>query len=184
MRLWLDAEFNGFQGKLISMALVAEDGREWYESLGCLAPTAWVSAHVMPVINKRSCTRAEMQRRLACFLRRYDHIHVIADWPEDFVHFLELLIVAPGVCNTTPPLLMEICSGLTPASSKMDNDNAISVLLNERELARMLSVSVSLVQKWRVRGEGPVPIRIGRNVRYSQATVAKFIDECAKRVAA
>jgi predicted DNA-binding transcriptional regulator AlpA len=58
----------------------------------------------------------------------------------------------------------------------------IRTLINERDLARVLGVSVSLVQKWRGRGEGPTPIRIGRSIRYSEATVATFIDECAQRV--
>ena len=30
MKLWIDTEFNEYRGALISMALVAEDGREWY----------------------------------------------------------------------------------------------------------------------------------------------------------
>jgi len=29
--LFLDAEFNGFEGALISLGLVCADGREWYE---------------------------------------------------------------------------------------------------------------------------------------------------------
>ena len=30
MKLWIDTEFNEYKGALISLALVAEDGREWY----------------------------------------------------------------------------------------------------------------------------------------------------------
>lgn len=60
----------------------------------------------------------------------------------------------------------------------------IQTLMNERDLAHVLGVSVSLVQKWRARGEGPAPIRIGRNIRYSKATVANFIDKCAMRAIA
>lgn len=33
MRIYVDCEFNGFGGELMSMALVAEDGREWYNVL-------------------------------------------------------------------------------------------------------------------------------------------------------
>ena len=31
MNIYIDCEFNGFGGKLISMALCADDGREFYE---------------------------------------------------------------------------------------------------------------------------------------------------------
>ena len=31
MDIFLDAEFNGFGGRLISNGLVCADGREWYE---------------------------------------------------------------------------------------------------------------------------------------------------------
>lgn len=29
MKLWIDCEFNGFGGELISMALIDEEGRHW-----------------------------------------------------------------------------------------------------------------------------------------------------------
>lgn len=43
MRFFIDCEFNEFRGELISMALVAEDGREFYEVLPCPNPGAWVA---------------------------------------------------------------------------------------------------------------------------------------------
>lgn len=42
MRLYLDTEFNGFGGSLISAALVSTGGHEWYEVLPCSHPNAWV----------------------------------------------------------------------------------------------------------------------------------------------
>ena len=39
MRLWIDTEYNGFKGALISMALIDEEGREWYEVLKCRSPS-------------------------------------------------------------------------------------------------------------------------------------------------
>jgi len=38
MRIYIDTEFNEFQGALISMALVAADGEEFYEVLACENP--------------------------------------------------------------------------------------------------------------------------------------------------
>lgn len=52
MNLYIDCEFNGFGGQLISMALVAEDGTEFYEVVPLLEEvTPWVAEHVMPVLN-------------------------------------------------------------------------------------------------------------------------------------
>ena len=53
MRLWIDTEYNGFRGALISMALVDEEGREWYEVLKCRSPSPWVAKHVMPKLHKQ-----------------------------------------------------------------------------------------------------------------------------------
>ena len=55
MRYFLDVEFNGFGGPLISLALVPEDpdAAPFYEALPCPKPDVWVAAHVLPV-----CTNA------------------------------------------------------------------------------------------------------------------------------
>jgi hypothetical protein len=107
-RIWIDTEFNEFQGPLISMALVAEDGFEFYESIGCDDPGPWVAQHVMPVIGKDPIDRMQLSHRLSAFLQRYDAVCLIADWPEDLAHFCDALIVGPGRRVSTPPLTMEI----------------------------------------------------------------------------
>jgi hypothetical protein len=47
VRFWIDTEFNEYHGALISLALVAEDGREWYGVRYCDDPGWWVREHVM-----------------------------------------------------------------------------------------------------------------------------------------
>jgi hypothetical protein len=54
MNIYIDCEYNGFNGSLISMALVTMDGQEFYEVLPCDCPDEWVAANVMPVLNKAS----------------------------------------------------------------------------------------------------------------------------------
>ena len=109
MRLFLDCEFNGFKGELISMALVAEDGREWYEVIPCRNPCEWVAENVMPILDKSPLRNvALMSKSLARFLKQFDSIHIVADWPEDIQHFCSVLIVGPGKRINTPPLSMEI----------------------------------------------------------------------------
>jgi hypothetical protein len=92
-RLYIDCEFNGFGGELISMALVDDDGREWYAVLP--EPSVWnewVYDHVFPVINAISPTivatsRDEFRVSLQAFLSRYDNPIIVADWYTDLVHF-------------------------------------------------------------------------------------------------
>lgn len=108
MKIWIDCEFNEFKGELISLALVDENGREFYESLGCDNPGAWVAQHVMPIIGKEPVDKSIFQMRLAIYLAAYDAVHVIADWPEDIAHFCESLITGPGYRLDTPPLTMEV----------------------------------------------------------------------------
>ena len=108
MRLFLDCEFNEFRGALISMALVDENGREWYEVVPCDNPGSWVSDHVMPILGRGPISVPLMQASLSAWLALYDSIHVVADWPEDISHFCNALITGPGMRLNTPPLTMEV----------------------------------------------------------------------------
>jgi predicted DNA-binding transcriptional regulator AlpA len=47
-------------------------------------------------------------------------------------------------------------------------------LLNERDAAALLGVSVRSLQAWRQRGEGPVYVKLGRLVRYRPADLDAF----------
>ena len=105
MRMWIDTEFNEYKGALISMALVAEDGREWYEALSCENPGPWVAEHVMPIINKKPLRgSAELAESLQAFLMQFQSVQIVADWPEDISHFCNALIVGPGQRIDTPAL--------------------------------------------------------------------------------
>jgi predicted DNA-binding transcriptional regulator AlpA len=47
--------------------------------------------------------------------------------------------------------------------------------LTERDVARLLSVTVSCVRAWRLRGGGPSFLRMGRAVRYRIEDVDRFM---------
>lgn len=98
MRYFLDAEYNGFGGELISLALVPEDERQaaFYEALPCLQPTAWVAEHVLPVLGTAPIGLAEMAHRFAEYLTDDPAPLLVADWPEDIAHAARLLVVGPG----------------------------------------------------------------------------------------
>ncbi len=91
-RLFLDTEFNGFGGELISMALVSDDGREWYQVRKMVtAPGEWVSINVIPKLDKLPLESHEFRASFATFIGQFDGCEVIADWPADFEHFCFLL---------------------------------------------------------------------------------------------
>lgn len=50
------------------------------------------------------------------------------------------------------------------------------VLLNEKQVAQKLGVSVALVRKLRRQRTGPAFVRIGRLIRYKD--LASYIDGC------
>lgn len=108
MNLFLDCEFNGFGGELISMALVDERGHYFYEVLDCAEPVPWVEKNVLPYLNKSQVAFGDFQKILRQFLHGYHHIHIIADWPEDLMHFTRCLILSAGKSMLTPPLTMQL----------------------------------------------------------------------------
>ena len=50
------------------------------------------------------------------------------------------------------------------------------VLLPEREAAQFLSVGSKCLQAWRVKGGGPVFLKVGRLVRYTQADLEEWLE--------
>lgn len=108
MKIYIDCEFNDYRGELISMALIDETGREWYEVLRCDDPSDWVYKNVMPLLDKAPIRLWAFQNELERWLEDYDSIHIVADWPEDLQHFCWALITGPGERIDTPPLTMEV----------------------------------------------------------------------------
>lgn len=132
MRIWIDTEFNGFEGELISIALVDEAGRFFYRYMPCRAPSEWVARNVLPVLGKYRLVPAatepalmhpsnfwslhRVQFALQQWLNGYDQVHIVADWPEDIAHFCRALITGPGRRLETPPLTMEVRRDLDAVS--------------------------------------------------------------------
>lgn len=113
-RYYLDTEFNGMGGDLISMALVEEGNtRLLYLATDCLNPVPWVLENVLPVINTREVRpirvkpdqfASEIQR----FLARDSDPVIIADWPDDIKYFCQCLIVGPGQMIDIPAISFEV----------------------------------------------------------------------------
>lgn len=130
--LFIDCEFNGFGGALISMALAASDGHNWYGILPLPAVLdPWVAQHVIPVLDTRSAdiiasTPAQFRSSLYAYLGRYDNPTIIADWPSDLVHFhLQLLgeshaLTFPYPCATVLDLSLD-ARGKIPHNALSDS---------------------------------------------------------------
>ncbi len=111
MRYYLDTEYNGFGGTLLSLALVPEDGsEEFYVTLahdGLLDP--WVERHVVPFLDMvpEALKSPRLPRRaaaesLAAWLAHDPDPEVVADWPEDLAQFAMLFVTGPGQMLTVP----------------------------------------------------------------------------------
>lgn len=98
MKLFLDCEFTNHNADLISMALVSEEGDEFYEVVPFrhLMCHPWVIDNVIPILRKEEISYERFQTKLRQFLNRFDEVEVIADWPEDFYHFSRSLLSGPG----------------------------------------------------------------------------------------
>ena len=121
-KLYLDTEFNEFGGELISLALVSETVREFYEVLHCANPGAWVAEHVMPFLEKDPVPFEILQSKLQAFLHQFNSITIIADWPDDIKYFCETLIVSPGVAINHPPITFILDRELSSADSRLPHN--------------------------------------------------------------
>ncbi len=110
MRYFLDAEFNGFGGELISLALVPEDetAAPFYEALPCAKPEPWVASHVIPVLRTNPISHAEMVVKLAAYLHDDAEPVVTGDWPEDIAHLALLMVTGPGYRVPSPRFVFEL----------------------------------------------------------------------------
>lgn len=125
-KIFIDCEFNEFGGDLISMALVADDGQEFYEVLNLENDWkygSWVFANVVPWLNKDPITKQLFQQKLWTFINQWEEVHIIADWPDDIKYFCMSLITDPGMAMNTPlNLTMQIDRELSGESSAIPHN--------------------------------------------------------------
>jgi len=135
LRYFLDTEYNGWGGALLSLALVPEDGEELYLTLdwtGDLEP--WVERNVVPYLDtvpdalvSPRLSRADAARTVAHYFAGDAEPLIVADWPEDIAQFNALLVTAAGVMVEVPPLRFEFMplSGFSTAANSKVPHNAL-----------------------------------------------------------
>jgi len=136
MRYFLDTEYNGFGGALLSLALVPEDGsEEFYVTLECDDPIdPWVERHVVPFLDmvpdglaSPRLPRIAAAEALAAWLAHDEAPDIVADWPEDLAQFAMLLVTGPGIMLAVPPLSLHFVPlhGFSTASNSKVPHNAL-----------------------------------------------------------
>ncbi|WP_118855799.1 hypothetical protein [Sphingomonas mesophila] len=135
MRYFLDTEYDGFGGALISLALVPEDGsEEFYIVLDHQATVPWVVRNVVPYLDHvpdalRSprLDRAAASHALAVWLAHDDGAEIIADWPEDLAHLANLLVSGPGQMQQVHGLILRLVPvpGFSNAANSAVPHNAL-----------------------------------------------------------
>jgi hypothetical protein len=136
MRYFLDCEYNGFGGAILSLALVPEDGgEELYLLFDCPNPIhPWVEQNVMPFIGQVPevlklpvMDREQSARTIAMYLDHDPEPEILADWPTDIELFCGLLSFAPGLMVPVPELRFRLLQlgSFSPAENSAVPHNAL-----------------------------------------------------------
>jgi predicted DNA-binding transcriptional regulator AlpA len=70
---------------------------------------------------------------------------------------------------------MNVQASLATSKVAPKSTSPAIVLLTPKEAATLLKVSLSWLPKARMRGDGPPFIRIGRSIRYAEATLLQWM---------
>jgi len=133
MRYFLDTEYNGWGGALLSLALVSEHGDELYVTVDWdCALDPWVERNVVPYLDavpepliSPRMTREDAARAVAHFLAGDAEPLILADWPEDIALLSALLVTGPGMMVEVPSLtfkFVELTGFSTAANSKVPHN--------------------------------------------------------------
>ena len=136
MRYFLDCEYDGFGGSLISLALVPEDGdEEFYAVLAHERPlTEWVERNVAPFLNHvpeglkgPPLEHEQAAILLAAWLTGLPEVEIIADWPDDIALFCRLITIGPGRMVPMPSLSFRLVTlpGFSTAANSAVPHNAL-----------------------------------------------------------
>ena len=110
MRYFLDTEFNGFCGDLISLALVPEEpeAAPFYEAIAIHEPVQWVRDNVLPVLETGALSRKAVTDLFGAYLANDPDPLLVADWPEDIALAARLLVTGPGYMKPVRSLRFEL----------------------------------------------------------------------------
>ena len=135
LRYFLDTEYNGWSGALLSLALVPDEGDELYLTLdwsGTLEQ--WVERNVVPYLDavpeslvSPRMNRTDAARTIAHYLAGDANPVIVADWPEDIALMSALLVTGPGIMAEVPGLTFQFVplTGFSTAANSKVPHNAL-----------------------------------------------------------
>lgn len=99
-RYYIDCEFDGHRGELLSIALVREDGDGIYITTTAEARDEWVLANVVPLLDKHECKKTVrcLPDEVGAVIKAYisgDHPTIVADSPVDIYRFCDAVSTGP-----------------------------------------------------------------------------------------
>lgn len=135
MRYFLDTEYNGFGGQLISIGIAPEIGdEEFYAVLPLPADLhPWVAANVVPYLRMvpealyQPMNAIEAGVEIARYLAHDPAPTIVADWPDDIAHFCALLTPGPAEMVEVDTLYFELLRtpGFSTAANSKVPHNAL-----------------------------------------------------------
>lgn len=119
----------------MSLALVPEDGEEFYVTLECADPLhPWVERNVAPYLDSvpfglasPRLSRLQAAEALAAYLAPDSQPELIADWPDDIAQLCQLLMTGPGTMVTVQTLRFRLMTlgGFSTAATSAVPHNAL-----------------------------------------------------------
>ena len=135
MRYFLDTEYTGWGGALLSLALVPDEGEELYLTLDWSGPLEeWVERNVIPYLDtvpesliSPRLSRSDAARAISHYLAGDPEPLIVSDWPEDIAYFNALQVTGPGVMAEVPGLSFQFMplSGFSTAANSKVPHNAL-----------------------------------------------------------
>ena len=121
MRYYIDTEFNGWGGAMISFGMVNERGSMLYlveddAGLAKIDLDPWVAENVVPLLYKTPAGAETIRSPLrhwgsiiSAFYGEDDKPHFFADWPSDIADLCTMLISGPGESVPMPHQTIFTC---------------------------------------------------------------------------
>lgn len=112
MNLYLDTEFDGHGGELLSLAIAGTDGSQWYGIFNAACTNDWVAEHVAPKLYALQPTVSgdfgTLRASLKEYLTQRENCTLWADWPADFEHLMRLMCGGSYAESFMVPLAMAL----------------------------------------------------------------------------
>lgn len=138
--LYLDTEFNGHGGQLLSLALAnpASGGKHFYARLPNPAKWhPWVLEHVAPHFEIEPDEMIVFRHRLREYLQRREPVTIYADWPADFYYLTDIMCGAAFEDTWMAECQLVLLRGTDPKPVKPHNALSDAIALMEWHEARL-----------------------------------------------